>query len=113
MSVWWDDNAQKYRTSLVYKIFYVWGWPALRWIMYNCMKPETAHVFALHFGIPFVGRLDRVWSAIAAAPLCALILLLRLLAFLPGCSWEPTPGSPTAQDIRYIGAGKEEPKNDG
>lgn len=90
MSCWWDDNAQRHRSTLIYKVFYVWGWPVIRWVMFRCMSSERAHVFAVHYGIRWIGWLDEAWTWGIAVP-CVLIGIagLRLLAFLPGCRWCP------------------------
>lgn len=87
MSTWWDASAEKYRSTLVYKVFYVWGWPPARWVLWNCMKPEQAHYFAIHWAIPIVGRIDQVWrfitSILALVLLLPLIVVIRLLTLLP------------------------------
>lgn len=90
MSMWWDDDARKYRSTLVYKVFYVWGWPAIRFVLHNCMKPEQAHRLALHFGIRFVGRIDKLWcwGIVFPAALIAFAIL-RILLFIPGFHCTP------------------------
>jgi hypothetical protein len=90
--MWWDDHAKKYRRSLIYKIFYVWFWPVIRWVLYNCMQPETAHVFAIHWAIPIVGRIQRIYSFVVVLPLVIIFLtVIRLLCLLPWFTFEP-PG---------------------
>lgn len=84
MSTWYDHDAERYRSSLPHKFFYVWTWPITRWVMHHCMPPEAAHYAAIHLAIPFVGFVDRWWSrAVSAlvvwpAVLC-LVLLCRLM----------------------------------
>lgn len=93
MSCWWDDDAQRYRSSLPYKIFYVWGWPVARWIMFNCMSKEFAHVFAIKFALPLIGRLDRWYYRLLVVPsIVVLLVVIRLLCFLPG--FHCTPPAP-------------------
>lgn len=90
MSSWWDADAKKYRTTLVYKIFYVWGWSFIRWIMFNFMSSERAHVFAIRFGIPMIGLLDKIWIYGFVTPVAFVFLLVvRLLLFIPGFHCTP------------------------
>lgn len=88
MSTWWDDDKQRYRSSLPYKVFYVWGWPVISFGM-RFMRPETAHVFSLHVGIPFVGAIDRVWEAMKLVVVVPIIVLILLVAKLPGFKCKP------------------------
>lgn len=92
MSTWWDDDAKRYQSTFVYKVFYVWGWPVARWVMYNCMSSERAHTFALHWAIPIIGRIDRVWTfmvtVLAFVVLLLLMLVIRLLILLPWFTFE-------------------------
>lgn len=90
MSQWWDEDAGRYRSTLVYKIFYVWGWPMIRAVMFR-LPPETAHHTAIR-GLLVVGWIDRVWRVMVLVAVVSLVLLLRLLAFLPGFSWQRKPG---------------------
>lgn len=83
--MWWDENLGRHRRSLVHKIFHVWGWPAIRWVMYR-LPEETAHHLAIR-GIWLVGLIDRIWSGVVLAAALLAIGGLRLLAFLPGFSW--------------------------
>lgn len=101
MSTWWDNDAKKHRSTLVYKVFYVWGWPAARWIMFNCISSERAHTFAVHWAIPIIYRIDRVWcfasSIFWLAVLLPLIVVIRLLTLLPGFTCEiPEEDAPAA-----------------
>jgi len=90
MSVWWDDDAQRYRSSLVYKVFYVWTWPLTGWVMRHCLRPEQAHWFAIHVAIRFVAVVDRLWQRCFVLPAVVLFFLgLRLLLFLPGFHCTP------------------------
>lgn len=95
MSSWYDEHAGKTRTSLPYKIFYVWLWPLERWVMFNCMTSEFAHWFALHVAIPFVGKIDRIWGRIAAATAFVAIVVIALLSLLPGFRLEKPEEEPT------------------
>lgn len=92
MSVWWDEHARKERSTLVYKIFYVCGWPVARGIMFNCMSSEGAHKFAVHWAIPIIGRIDWVWCFIASifwlAALLPIFVVVRLLCLLPWFTFE-------------------------
>jgi hypothetical protein len=91
LAIWYDERADKYRSSFPFKIFYGWSWRIIRWFIWNCMKPEQAHWFAIHLAIPVVGRIERCWQWLMAIPVLVLIGLLRLIALLPGFSWEPDP----------------------
>ena len=106
MTQWWDSNQKKYKTSLVDKVFYVWSWPLIRWVMYR-LPEETAHHLAIR-GIWLVGKLDDLYYLAMAPIMFVLILGLRLLSFLPGFRWEvekppeafeayPEPQSPDIQ----------------
>ena len=88
MTVWYDERAGKYKTNLPYKVFYIWSWPAIRWVMFNCMGGEFAHWFALHVGIPFVGKIDRIWERVVTVLAVATLMFLCLLALLPGFRFE-------------------------
>lgn len=89
MSVWWDERAGKYRSTLPYKLFYVWGWPVVRWVLFHCMSSERAHLFALR-AIPFAAWIDRQWQRLVLAGAIVLLLAIRLLLFLPGFRFEST-----------------------
>lgn len=89
MTTWYDARAGRYRASLPHKIVYVWGWRLIRWVMYR-LPEETAHHMAIR-GIWLMGLVDRVWSWLVIAVVVPLVIGLRLLAFLPGFSWEPDP----------------------
>lgn len=83
MSMWWDDDAGRYRTSLPYKVFYVWLWPLERMVMYHCLKPAQAHWFGVHIVLPWVYRIDRAWEIGKTALIVPLIVGVWLLTFLP------------------------------
>ena len=93
MSTWWDADRQKYRSSLVYKIFYVWTWPLTRWVLHHCLTPEQAHWFAIHVAIRTVGRIDRVWGWCVLLAVLPFLLIVRLLLFLPWFTCEPKDSS--------------------
>lgn len=85
MSVWWDTDTQKYRSTLVHKVFYVWGWPVLRWTLFRCVSGEQAHWLAIHVGIRLVDRIERIWTWSIVFPAAVVFLIvLRLLLFIPG-----------------------------
>ncbi len=79
---WWDSHTGRYRSTLVHKVFYVWGWPLARWAMFQ-MPSETAH----HFGIRAILWIDRIntawcwlvfiphvfWLLLVDAPISALV----------------------------------------
>lgn len=90
MTTWYDPRTGRYRSSLPHKVAYVWGWPVIRWVMHR-LPEETAHHAAIR-GIRLVWLADRAWSWAVAALAVAAILLLRLVALLPGFSWEPDDG---------------------
>lgn len=85
MSEWWDSNAGRYRRSFVYKVFYVWGWRPLRWCLFK-LPEEKAHHLGI-YGLNIVGKFDDIWSKIVTVAAVVAIFFLRLLSFLPGCSW--------------------------
>lgn len=82
MSQWWDHDAGRYRTSLVYKIFYVWGWPFIRWAMFKLPSERAHHLAIRSFAI--VGIIDRVWQFIVTVAVVVVLVGLRLLMFIPG-----------------------------
>jgi hypothetical protein len=88
VSEWWDESNQRYRTNLVYKFFYVWTWPITRLMLFRFMSSERAHVFATHYGLPAIGLIDRVYEAAKTVLIVLAIIGLRLIAFLPGFSWD-------------------------
>lgn len=88
MSTWWDEDKRRYRSTLTHKVFYVWGWPVLRWIMFNTMKPQQAHYLAIHFGIPCIHYIDLLVQKIMLVLAFLAILGLFLLSFLPGFHWK-------------------------
>jgi hypothetical protein len=59
--IWWDDTAQRHRSTLPHKIFYVWGWPFFRFFLHRCMTPEMAHWIAIHVAINTIDRIERAW----------------------------------------------------
>jgi hypothetical protein len=85
MSRWYDPHAHRYRTSLVNKIFHEWGWHVIRPVLFR-LPHETAHHAGIR-GIWLVGKIDRAWQALILVLAICAILTLRLLAFLPGFSW--------------------------
>lgn len=94
MSMWWDADAKKYRSTLVHKVFYVWGWRVSRWTMFNCMSSERAHWFAVHVGLPLVYRIDRAWVWATTwffwVPVVfVLAAMIRLLTMLPWFTCDP------------------------
>lgn len=94
MSVWWDDDAKKYRSTLPCKVFYVWGWPAIRWLLHNAMSEEQAHWFGIHVGIRLVSAVDKAWRWGIVTPLVVVLLtLFRLLTLLPGFTWTAEEGN--------------------
>jgi hypothetical protein len=94
MSVWWDEHAQKERSTLVYKIFYVWGWPVARWLMFSFMSSEGAHRFAIHWAIPVIGRIDRVWCLFVTIFTLPLLIVVWLLCLLPWFTCDPSEQAP-------------------
>lgn len=76
MSEWWDEDAGCYRRSLVYKIFYVWGWPAIRWVAFR-LPSEHAHHLSIR-GIKIVGAIDTGWFWITV-PFRFLLLFLIVI----------------------------------
>ena len=92
MTIWYDSAARRERSTLVYKVFYVWGWPAIRWLMFHGMKCEQAHWFALHIGVRVVDAIDRVWRGIVLVAALLALLMIRALLLLPGFRFEgPKP----------------------
>ena len=80
--MWWDQDAGRYRTSLPYKVFYVWTWPLSRWLMFHCMSSERAHQFGICVAIPLVARIDRAYEwlklGLVLPPLIVIALLCKL-----------------------------------
>ena len=61
MMSWYDPYQGRYRSTLVHKLVFVWGWPLVRWVMFHCMPSETAH----HVGIRSLKYLDyanKAWA---------------------------------------------------
>jgi hypothetical protein len=92
--MWWDEHAGKYRISLIHKLFYVWGWPIIRAVMFR-LPCETAHHLAIR-SLCIVEIIDTIWSWIVALAILFVVLLFRLIAFLPGFRWEVT----TEQELK-------------
>lgn len=88
MTMWYDDRTKRYKTSLPYKVFYIWGWPLERWVMFNCMTSEFAHWFTIHVAIPFVGKVDRIWERVVTIMAVIALIFIVLLSLLPGFSLE-------------------------
>lgn len=89
MSMWWDGDAKKYRSSLVAKIAYGrWTWPVWRWLMHK-LPGDTVEDLKIPL-IRFVGRIDEVWCFITAAVLLSALLVIRLLTMLPWFTCDPT-----------------------
>lgn len=90
MTSWWDGRRGRYRYSIPYKFFYVWTWPATRWVMHS-LPEEAAHRLAVR-GIWWVDQIDSVWCWAARATrilfavtvLIPILLVLRLLLLVPG-----------------------------
>ena len=91
MSHWWDEDKGKYRFSLTHYVLNVWLWPVERWFIWNCMKPEQAHWFAIHIAIPVVHRINQIEMFVRVAVIIPIVLLLYALSFLPGFSWNAPP----------------------
>jgi hypothetical protein len=104
MSVWWDDRAEKERSTLVYKVFYVWLWPIERWALFHCMSSERAHWFGIHVAMPTVALIDVIWRGLVLAGVVPLLLLMRLWCWSRG-------GLPSDGDDDAAGA--KERTNDG
>ena len=58
--IWWDQRAQRYRSSLPYKVFYVGSWQILRWVLFRLL-PEIAHYLAIR-GIWLEDEIERIWD---------------------------------------------------
>ncbi len=86
---WWDSRAGRYRSSLPHKILHVWCWPLIRWTMFR-LPSETAHHMAIR-GIWFAGRVERVWGWVVTASVIAVLILIRLLMFLPCFTYKRQP----------------------
>lgn len=89
MTTWLDPRTGRYRATLPLKIAYGWAWPLVRRVMFR-LPCEAAHHWAIR-GIAAVALVDRVWSVAVAGVVIALVVMLRLAAFLPGCRWQPEP----------------------
>ena len=86
MSMWWDENKQKYKTSLIYKIFYQWIWPVTRFFLFK-INPETAHHFGI-ISISIIYKIEQIYQYLIAIPLILILILIRLISFLPGFTWK-------------------------
>jgi hypothetical protein len=58
---WYDPHAGKYRSTLPHKIVFEFGWPVVRWIMFNCMSSERAHHVGIK-GLYWLGIVDDIWG---------------------------------------------------
>ena len=86
MSTWWDPRARKYRSSLVYKVLYVWTWPVSRWVLHH-MPAEAAHHLAIR-AIPVADWIGRAWGWCVLLAVLPFLAIVRLLLFLPWFTWE-------------------------
>ena len=85
MSEWYGPAVGRYRTSLVYKVFYIWGWPAIRWAMFR-MDSERAHHIGI-LGLRIVGGIDTAWFWISLPIRIAAVVVLLPLAILWETVW--------------------------
>lgn len=86
--VWWDTNAERYRSTLVHKIFYVWGWAFIRYVLF-LLPSETAQHLAIK-GIRLVEWIERIWGAIVLGVVILALLLIWAMTLLPWFTCEPT-----------------------
>lgn len=87
MSIWYDSDAKRYRSSLLHKIFYKYGWKPIRKIMF-LLPSEFAH----HRGIEsiyIVYKLDRIYQFLKLLVIIPILLFLLLLSHLPGFTLIP------------------------
>ena len=82
--MWWDDAAQKYRSSFIGHLAYGrWTWPVWRWFMQR-LPGDVADDLKMPL-IRFVGTLDKMWRWVIVFPIAVVLLvILRLLLFIPG-----------------------------
>jgi hypothetical protein len=79
MSLWWDDDAKKYRSSLIAKLAYgQWTWPVWRWFVHK-LPGDVVEDLKIPM-IRFVGTVDKIWQRAVVVPVAiALLLIVRLL----------------------------------
>lgn len=81
MSMWWDESSGRFRTTWIYKIFYVWTWPITRRILF-WMPREVAHHFAMN-SLGVIAALDWIWQFFLLCLITPLMLAIRLLCLTP------------------------------
>ena len=83
---WYDPIAKRERSTLPHKVFFIWGWPLIRFLMFHCMSSEQAHYFGIHIGIPFAAWVDRIWQQLVfiviGYPLIGLLRLAHCIGWL-------------------------------
>jgi len=84
MSMWWDDDAKKYRSSFIAKLAYGrYTWPVWRWFMHK-LPGDVVEDLKMPM-IWFVGTMDKVWRWVVVFPVAVVLLFsVRLLLFIPG-----------------------------
>jgi hypothetical protein len=81
MSIWYDDSKKKYRSSLIHKIFYNYGWKPIRFFMF-LLPSEFVHHQAIK-SIWLIHKLDAFYNFLKLIIIIPLLLILLLLAKLP------------------------------